>query len=143
MLAIVLRNGSALFAGVVVGALVNMALVILGSVVIPAPEGLDATTTEGLKEGAHLLTNKHYLFPFFAHSAGTFAGASIATLIAVSHRRKLALVVGAFFLVGGIMMATMVPAPLWFLVLDLGVAYLPMAWMGGSLVSKILAAKKN
>ncbi len=28
------------------------------------------------------------------------------------------------------MAATMIPAPVWLLVVDLGLAYLPMAWVG-------------
>ena len=47
------------------------------------------------------------------------------------------LVVGLMFLAGGIGAATMIPAPIWFIVLDLVVAYLPMAWLGGTLVQRV------
>jgi len=40
-------------------------------------------------------------------------------------------VVGGLHLLGGIAAANMIPAPSWFLVLYLPVAYLPMAWIGG------------
>jgi hypothetical protein len=34
------------------------------------------------------------------------------------------------FLLGGIMMAFSVGGPTWFIILDLTIAYLPMAWLG-------------
>lgn len=43
----------------------------------------------------------------------------------------LALVVGGLHFVGGVAAAFMIPVPTWFVVLDLTVAYLPMAWLGG------------
>jgi hypothetical protein len=45
----------------------------------------------------------------------------------------LALAVGGLHLMGGIAAAFMIPAPVWFVVLDLTLAYLPMAWLGGRL----------
>jgi hypothetical protein len=45
----------------------------------------------------------------------------------------IALIVGAFNLLGGIMAATMIPAPMWFIALDLIVAYIPMAWIAGTI----------
>jgi hypothetical protein len=44
-----------------------------------------------------------------------------------------ALVIGAFFLIGGAMMVFMLPSPLWFSVVDLALAYFPMAWLGGKI----------
>ena len=46
---------------------------------------------------------------------------------------KYALFVGAFFLIGGIAMTQVIAAPGWFVALDLIMAYLPMAWLGGRL----------
>jgi hypothetical protein len=43
----------------------------------------------------------------------------------------MAYIVGVFFLIGGIAAASMISAPTWFIVLDLVVAYLPMAWLAG------------
>jgi hypothetical protein len=47
---------------------------------------------------------------------------------------KFVLVIGIFFLAGGIGNIIMLPSPLWFTFVDLAEAYLPMAWMGGKLV---------
>jgi hypothetical protein len=44
--------------------------------------------------------------------------------------------IGAFFLAGGIVNAFMLPAPVWFIVVDLAGAYIPMAWIGGKIATK-------
>ena len=71
--------------------------------------------------------------PFLAHALGTLAGAWLAALLAASHKMGLALGIGVLFLAGGISAVVMLPAPLWFEVLDLLLAYIPMAWLGGRL----------
>lgn len=38
-------------------------------------------------------------------------------------------VIGGGFLAGGVAAAFMIPAPAWFIALDLLLAYLPMAWL--------------
>lgn len=130
----VLLNLAAIVLGAVLGSVVNMALVTAGHAVFPLPAGIDPNNLESFRASAHLLTPGHFLFPFLAHAAGTLVGALVAFLIAGSHRCVLACVIGVLFLAGGIAAAFMIPAPAWFLVLDLLVAYLPMAclamWLG-------------
>ncbi len=75
--------------------------------------------------------------PFIAHAAGVLVGAFLTVKIAASRHMILALVIGAFFLLGGIMAVRMIPnSPLWFSALDLLVAYIPMAWLGYRLAAK-------
>ena len=74
--------------------------------------------------------------PFLAHALGTLIGAMIAALIAATRKFTMAMIIGVFFLIGGISAAFMIPAPTWFVLLDLGMAYIPMAWLGHKLVSK-------
>lgn len=129
----ILKNILAALAGLVAGSVVNMGLIMLSGSVIPPPEGVDPTSMESIKASMHLYEPKHFLFPFLAHALGTLAGAWLAALIAASHKMKFALGVGAFFLIGGIANTFMLPAPTWFVVLDLVAAYIPMAWLGGRL----------
>ncbi len=126
-----LRNVLAVVVGVILGGVVNTALVSAGPLVVAPPAGVDMTTAEGLQAGMALLEPRHFVFPFLAHALGTLAGAAVAARAAASHRRRLALIVGVVFLVGGVMAARMIPAPAWFVALDLIVAYGPMAWLGG------------
>lgn len=132
----ILKNVLAVIAGIVVGSIVNMGLIMISGSVIPPPEGVDVTSMESLKANMHLFEAKHFIFPFLAHALGTLAGAFVAALIAATHKMKFAIAIGAFFLLGGIMNVFMLPAPTWFVVLDVAIAYLPMGWLGGKLASR-------
>ncbi len=130
------RNILAVIAGLVIGGIINMALIQIGPSVIPPPNGADVTTTEGLKEAMHLFEPKHFIFPFLAHALGTLVGAIVAALIAKTNRMTCALAVGIVFLLGGIMMIVSLPTPTWYAFVDLIGAYILMAWIGGKLVIK-------
>jgi hypothetical protein len=135
----ILRDVLALVVGLVVGGVVNMSLVMLGPSVIPPPAGVDVTRVESLAASMHLFEPRHFLFPFLAHALGTLAGAFVAHRLAARRKQAVAWAVGAAFLVGGIAAARIGPAPTWFGVLDLLGAYLPMAWLGGSLARRLQA----
>ena len=124
-----LRNVGAVLLGIVVGSLVNMAIIAAGPALVPPPAGVDVDTAEGLAAGIHLFQPRHFLAPFLAHALGTLAGALVAWLVAASHKAAFAWAIGAVFLAGGVAAAVMIPAPAWFIALDLLLAYLPMAWL--------------
>ncbi len=130
------RNVLAVVAGVVVGWIVNMGLISMSTSIIPPPEGVDPMDVESIKKFIHLYGPHHFVIPFLAHALGTLAGAFVAAKIAVSHHMKFALGIGAFFLIGGIAAAVMLPAPLWFEAFDIIVSYIPMGWLGGKLAGK-------
>ncbi|MFL0353804.1 hypothetical protein [Xanthomarina sp. GH4-25] len=132
------KNILAVVAGIIIGGIVNMGLINISGSIIPPPEGVDNTTMEGLKESMHLFQPKHFIFPFLAHALGTLVGAFIAAKIAATRKMTFALVIGAFFLIGGITSVMMLPSPTWFSILDIVGAYIPMAYIGGK-----LAIKKN
>jgi hypothetical protein len=134
----ILRNTFAVVVGLVVGGAVNMALIIANPHVIPPPAGVDVTDSKSLSASIHLFEPKHFLFPFLAHALGTLAGALLAFLIAASYRSVFAYIIGAFYLAGGIAAALMIPAPAWFIILDLAAAYIPMAWIGTQLGGRII-----
>ncbi|MEX1191357.1 MAG: hypothetical protein WEA99_05235 [Brumimicrobium sp.] len=132
----ILINILAVVLGLVGGSLVNMGIIMISGSLIPPPEGADVTTMEGLKTTMHLFEPKHFLMPFLAHALGTFFGAMIVAKIAVSHKLKFALLIGLLFFAGGVTNVFMLPSPTWFSVLDLVVAYIPLAYFGGKLVIK-------
>lgn len=129
----VLKNILAVVAGIVVGGIVNSLIVNVGPAVVPLPEGADVSSMDGLRESMHLFRPVNFLPPFLAHALGTLVGAFIAAKIAASHRLKFALGIGVFFLAGGIAAALMLGGPTWFIVADLVLAYIPMAWLGAYL----------
>lgn len=132
----VIRNVLAVVLGIVVGSMVNMALVTIGPMVIPPPEGIDASTAEGLKAGMHLFEPKHFVFPFLAHALGTFVGALVAAWIAASKKFTFAIVIAVFFFLGGLASIIMLPSPIWFTFVDLVFAYFPMAYFAKNIVSR-------
>lgn len=126
----IIRFIFALLLGLLIGSAVNMGLILISGKVIPPPAGADATTMEGLKASIHLFKPQHFLFPFLAHALGTLVGAFTAARLTSIGRTGIAFTVGGLFLVGGIINCVLLPAPTWFMVVDLLAAYLPMAWIG-------------
>ncbi len=125
-----LRNVLAVLAGIAIGGAVNMALVTLSPRLIPPPAGVDASSAESLSKSMHLFEPRHFIMPFVAHAVGTLGGALAAYLLAASHEARIAYVIGAVFLCGGVAASLLIPAPAWFIALDLLAAYLPTAWLG-------------
>ena len=132
----IVKNILAVIAGVVIGSIVNMGIISISPSIIPPPEGIDVNDIESIKANFHLYETKHFIFPWIAHALGTFVGALVAFSIATTHKLRFALGIGVWFLAGGTAMIFMLPTPTWFIIADLGFAYLPMAW----LVGKILKA---
>ena len=123
------RNVLAVLAGIVIGGTINMAVITLGVSLIPPPPGVDVTNPQSLAKAMHLFEPRHFVMPFMAHAMGTLAGALIANLVAATHRAKMAYLIGIVFLFGGVAATFMIPAPGWYVAIDLLAAYLPMAWL--------------
>ena len=116
--------------GLVLGSIANMALVMVSGYIIPPPPGVDMTTADGINAGLPALEARHFLFPFLAHSIGTLVGAFVATKMTNHHQLPAALTIGVLFFVGGVMASRMIPAPMWFIAVDLIAAYFPCVWLG-------------
>jgi hypothetical protein len=133
----IVKNILAVLAGIIAGSVLNMGLIAVSGSVIPAPEGADTSTMESLKETMHLFEPKHFIMPFLAHALGTLLGAFVAAKIAANHKMKFSLGIGCWFLLGGTIMVVSIPStPLWFSIVDIGLAYIPMALLGGALALK-------
>tara|TARA_R110002074_G_scaffold203432_10_gene371419 strand:- start:8150 stop:8557 length:408 start_codon:yes stop_codon:yes gene_type:complete len=131
-----LKNVLAVIAGIIIGSIVNMGIIMFSGSIIPPPEGGDITTLEGLKATMHLFEPKHFIFPFLAHALGTLVGAYVAAKIAATRKQLMALLIGVFFLIGGAINISMLDGPMWFNALDLLMAYIPMAYLGWMLAKK-------
>ncbi|WP_204345784.1 hypothetical protein [Psychroserpens algicola] len=131
----ILRNILAVIIGWLVGSFVNMGLIMAGHKIVPI-NGVDINDMDAMAQVMPTLDAKYFIFPFLAHALGTFVGALIAASIAVSHKMKFALAIGVLFLIGGIMVNYMLSGPTWFTIADILLAYIPMAWLGGTLAVK-------
>ncbi len=133
----IVKNILAVIAGWLVGSMLNGGLVQLGYSVYPL-EGVDVSDLEALGEALSTAGAEHFIFPYLAHALGTLVGALIAYLIASDkHKMTMAWVVGGIFLIGGIAVNIIIPAPTWFKALDVLTAYIPMAWLGGKIASSL------
>ncbi|WP_136666489.1 hypothetical protein [Flavobacterium sp. H122] len=129
----IIKNILAVIAGLFIGSIVNMGIILMGGFVISLPEGIDPSNMESLKAGMHLFEPKHFVFPFLAHAFGTLTGSFTASRFGASYKFGLAMFVGCFFLLGGISNVFALPAPMWFSALDLSLGYIPMAYLGWKL----------
>ncbi len=129
----IVKNILAVLAGIVVGSVVNMGIIALGSNVVSPPMGVDPNDTESIKKAIPLYEAKHYIFPFLAHAIGTLIGAFLAAKIAATRKFVFAMVIGVWFLIGGIMTAYLLGTPTVPTAIDLIFAYIPMAWVGAKL----------
>ena len=133
----ILRNVLAVIAGLVVGGIVNMILITISPMIVPPPAGVDLNNPESISSAIHLFEPRHFIMPFLAHALGTLAGALTAYLIAASYKARFAYAIGVLFLCGGVAASFMIPAPAWYIALDLLVAYLPMAWLATQIGARI------
>ena len=136
-----LRNILAVIVGFAVGTGINLGLIVVGSSIIPAPAGMDVTNPDSVAANVHLFEARHFITPFLAHALGTLGGAIVA-LIVSGKQAITAAIIGGLFLAGGIAAAYMIPAPTWFIVVDLVGAYLPMAWLAVKLMGSPAEAKE-
>ena len=122
---------------IILGGFVNIGIIILGGHLIAAPAGVDVTSMQSIKASLSLYEPKHFLMPFLAHALGTFVGAMVAVNIAKTHTRLFAFSIGIIFLAGGITNFFELPnSPVWFIVVDLVLAYLPTAYLAEKISTK-------
>ena len=126
----IFKNILAILGGVVIGMVVNMGLIITGNQLIPFADGINPMN-------ATMWEIKYFIFPFLAHAIGTLSGAFITAKFAANYHMIFAICIGIFFLLGGISMVFILPAPVWFIVVDLVLAYIPMGWLGWKISNKI------
>jgi len=125
----IIKNILALIGGGFVGMIVNMGLIITGNQLIPLSENMNPMNAMNWEI-------KYFIFPFLAHAIGTLSGALVAAKFTASYQIIFAICIGIFFLLGGITMVFILPAPIWFIVIDLGFAYLPMGWLAWKISNK-------
>ena len=122
---------------VIAGGIVNGLIINYSDAIIQAPVGSNLKTEEGLKAAMAIMEPQHFIMPFLAHAIGTLVGAFFVTLFIKDRKLFRALLVGFLFFLGGAWMVFELPSPLWFDALDLGLAYIPMAWIGYKLALRI------
>ncbi len=108
-----LRNIAAVIAGLVVGMIVNLALIQLNTVFFPLPDGVDMTNTAQMKDVIQGMPAAAWILVIAAHLGQAFVGGWVAARLGASRRMMLAIIVGLLSLAGGIANALMLAAPVW------------------------------
>lgn len=116
---------------IIIGGQVNMAIIKFGPKLIPYPNNIDPANFELLKQTIPSFEPKHFLSPFLAHALGTLVAVLIVAfgIKEINARKYYAYFAAAMFFVGGAMAVKMLPAPMWFNITDLSLAYFPMAYL--------------
>jgi hypothetical protein len=115
--------------GVLIGAIVNMAILMMSSAIIAPPKGEDMNSDAGIKAAMPLLEPKHFLMPFLAHAIGTFVAVYLATRFSKTKAIRIPIIIAALFFIGGLIDIIELHAPIWFSCTDLALAYFPMAFL--------------
>lgn len=130
-----LRNALALMAGLIAAFVFNsVTLQLLGSLT-----GMEAQSEMTPEEIANHLKNLkpwQFAVPFAAHVLGSFAGGFIAASLSKTQPKVLAVTVALIHLAGGVAMVMAFPHPIWFVILDLTLAYVPIAWLAYKVVRR-------
>ncbi len=127
----ILKRTTVIFIAIFSGAMLNGAIINISNKVISPPKGFDLKTMEGLQAAMPHMGPEHFVFPFLAHALGTLIAAILISRFLTSQQLIFSMMAGILFLMGGVSMVVMLPTtPIWFVLLDLIVAYVPMAYLG-------------
>lgn len=134
----ILKRTLVIFISLFAGAMLNGAIINYSNKVFaPIFPGLDLNTAEGLQAAMPHMSPEHFLFPFLAHALGTLLSALLITRFLKSQQFVFSMMAGILFLLGGVSMVVMLPeTPIWFVLVDLIGAYIPMAYLGYKLAFK-------
>ena len=124
-----LRNIAAVIAGLVVGMIINLALIQLNTVFFPLPDGVDMTNTAQMKDAIQGMPAAAWILVIAAHLGQAFVGAWVAARLGASRWMMLAMIVGVLSLAGGIANAVMLSVPAWVWI-EMPF-YLVVAWLAG------------
>lgn len=129
------RNIIAVIAGLAVGMVVNMALILLNSYVLyPMPEGMDMQDTEQMNAYIRTLPTAAFFVVLAAHLGQAFVGGWTAARLGASKPMVLAMIVGVLSLAGGVYNLINLDGPKW-LAIELPL-YLVLAWLAGRIEVK-------
>ena len=118
-----IKNIGIVILGIIIGMIVNIGLILLGGIIFVPTENFEPMN-------AMNWDIKYFIFPFLAHSIGTLSGSFFVSKLSKNTTIIMPLLVGLYFFMGGIYMVKILPAPMWFILVDLILAYIPMALIG-------------
>ncbi len=129
------RNVLGILTGLVVGFIVTAGIQMMNYRLAPLPAGLSPTDVEGMKAYMANLPTVAFVIVLISHIMGTASACFMACKIADNRFTLLALILGGFFLVMGIINLLSIPHPIWFSAVDC-LVYIPAALFGKWLATR-------
>lgn len=130
-----LRNIGAVLAGLIVGMVFNMAVIMLNATVLfPMPAGTDMSDPASMNAYVAGLPTAAFLVVMVAHLGQAFFGGYVAARLGKASPVVLSMIIGVLSLVGGVLNMMSIHGPTWmFIELPL---YLVLAWAAGRMVRR-------
>ncbi len=119
----------AVIIGLTVAFVIKWIYIFIDQSLFPLPPGLDPSDMDAIKEYYGQLPNSNFLLALSSNVVMTFGAAFTAVKVAATQYRNIALGLGLFLLVMGLIKLFTIPHPIWFTILDL-VLYIPVAGFG-------------
>jgi len=130
-----IRSILTVIVGILAGSASVWLLELAGHRLYPPPAGLDLENLEALKQYVASAPTGMFLALLAAWAGGAFVGGGVAALLSERRRAVHALVVGAAQTAFAVIQFTMIPHPLWFMLLGVAI-FLPSAALAGLLVGR-------
>ena len=132
------KNIVGILVGLVIGMVANMAIIQLNMSFFPPPAGFDQADHEQLSAYLGGLPAQAFVLPIVAHLSQAFLGGWAAARIGEGSPMWLAGIVAAVTSLGGLIMLTTYPAPVWMWI-EMPL-YAVAAWAAGTLEIRRRAA---
>ena len=129
------RNAMAIVVGLTVAFIVKWTHVSIDNRLFPFPTDIDPADAEAVNLYFKELPSLSFLITLGFNALMVFCAAYITVKVAATQHRNLALGIGLFLLVMGLMQLFSRPHPIWFIIGDICL-YIPMAGLGYKLAIK-------
>ena len=107
------RSALAVLAGMIVAGVLIAAVESVSSAIFPLPPGLDIHDHEAMRQHIDTLPIGAFLMVLAAWAIGSFGGSWVAARLATRARLVHGLIIGALFLLAGVLNMLMIPHPWW------------------------------
>lgn len=137
----VVKTSAALVCGLLSGLVISALVESLGYLSSPRDQSREVHATADVHRNWLSAPVRVHVFLLLAWFAGPFCGAWVTVYLLPEHPIGPAWIVGAWFLLGGVVNLLTVPHPPW--VATLGVLlFLPAAWLGGRMAQRRLDSQE-
>lgn len=130
-----IKNILAVFAGLATAFVIIFVFEAIGHIIYPPPPEIDLSNSDHVRQLIESMPVGALIIVIIAWAIGSFAGGVVSSIVAISHKTMLAIIVGALITVSAFINLMMVYHPAWMWVCGL-LAGIPFAWWGSIVIRK-------